>query len=51
MEPTNIVYYNNLSAVYFEQKDYEKTIEICQRGIEATRDHLPNFKDVAKGRK
>jgi len=36
--PDEITYFNNLAAVRFEQKDYEKCIEICKKGIEVGRE-------------
>ena len=35
-------------AVYFEQKEYEKCIEQCQKGIEIGRENRADFKLIAK---
>ncbi|XP_018334472.1 stress-induced-phosphoprotein 1 [Agrilus planipennis] len=47
-DPTDITFYNNLAAVYFEQKDYPKCIEICQQGIEVGRENRADFTLIAK---
>lgn len=47
-DPTDITFYNNLAAVYFEQKDYEKCIEECQKGISIGRENRADFKLIAK---
>ncbi|KAL1490159.1 hypothetical protein ABEB36_012898 [Hypothenemus hampei] len=47
-DPTDITFYNNLAAVYFEQKDYDKCIEKCEKGIEIGRENRADFKMIAK---
>lgn len=47
-DPTDITYYNNVAAVYFEQKEYEKCIEECKKGIEIGRENRADFKLIAK---
>lgn len=47
-DPTDITFYNNLAAVYFEQKDYEKCIELCEKGVEIGRENRADFKLIAK---
>lgn len=47
-DPTDITFYNNLAAVYFEQKDYEKCIDECQKGISIGRENRADFKLIAK---
>ncbi|KAL8283469.1 hypothetical protein RQP46_005572 [Phenoliferia psychrophenolica] len=44
----DVVYLNNLSAVYFEKGDYEKTIKTCQRAIDEGREVRADFKVIAK---
>lgn len=46
--PTDITFYSNKGAVYFEQKDYDKCIEICEKGIEIGRENRADFKLIAK---
>ncbi|KAJ8971761.1 hypothetical protein NQ317_001666 [Molorchus minor] len=47
-DPTDITFYNNLAAVYFEQKEYEKCIEGCEKAIEVGRENRADFKLIAK---
>lgn len=46
--PTDITFYNNIAAVYFEQKDYDKCIEQCEKGIDIGRENRADFKLIAK---
>lgn len=48
LEPTNITYYNNKSAVYFEQADYTKCIETCEKSVEVGRENRADYKLIAK---
>nr|CAH7713545.1 unnamed protein product [Callosobruchus chinensis] len=47
-DPTDITFYNNLAAVYFEQKEYEKCIKECERAIDVGRENRADFKLIAK---
>ncbi|VEN60495.1 unnamed protein product [Callosobruchus maculatus] len=47
-DPTDITFYNNLAAVYFEQKEYEKCIKECERAIDIGRENRADFKLIAK---
>ncbi|KAF7283191.1 hypothetical protein GWI33_001192 [Rhynchophorus ferrugineus] len=47
-DPTDITFYNNLAAVYFEQKEYDLCIKECERGIEIGRENRADFKMIAK---
>ncbi|XP_060529156.1 stress-induced-phosphoprotein 1 [Cylas formicarius] len=47
-DPNDITFYNNLAAVYFEQKEYEKCIKECEKGIEIGRQNRADFKLIAK---
>lgn len=38
-DPTDMTFYNNLAAVYFEQKDYERSIKECEKAIEIGREN------------
>lgn len=46
--PTDITYYNNIAAVYFEQKEYQKCIAECEKGIDIGRENRADFKLIAK---
>lgn len=37
-----------IPAVYFEQKEYEKCIAECEKGIEVGRENRADFKFIAK---
>lgn len=47
-DPTDMTFYNNLAAVYFEQKEYQKCIEQCEKAIEIGRENRADFKLIAK---
>lgn len=48
LDPNNIIYMNNEAAVHFENKDYDKCIEVCQQAVEIGREHRADFKLIAK---
>lgn len=47
-DPTDITFHNNIAAVYFEQKEYKKCIEQCEKAIEIGRENRADFKLIAK---
>lgn len=47
-DPTDITFYNNIAAVYFEQKDYEQCIKECEKGIEIGRENRADYKLISK---
>jgi len=47
-DPTEMVYFLNQGAVYLEQKDFDKCIEVCKKAAEVGIDHRADFKTVAK---
>lgn len=47
-DPTDITFYNNIAAVYFEQKEFKKCIEQCEKAIEIGRENRADFKLIAK---
>lgn len=47
-DTTDITFYTNLAAVYFEQKEYEKCIKECEKAIEIGRENRADFKLIAK---
>jgi len=48
LDPTDITFYNNVAAVYFEQKEYDKVIAECEKGIEIGRENRADFKLISK---
>lgn len=48
LDGTDITFYNNVAAVYFEQKDYDKCIAECERGIEIGRENRADYKLISK---
>ncbi|XP_051155550.1 stress-induced-phosphoprotein 1 [Leptopilina boulardi] len=48
LDPNEITFQLNIAAVYFEQKDYQKCIEQCERAIEIGRENRADFKLIAK---
>ena len=47
-DASDITFYNNLAAVFFEQKEYEKCIGECERAVEIGRENRADFKLIAK---
>lgn len=48
LDPNDIVFYNNLAAVYYEQHNYAQAIRECERAIEMAREKGADFKQIAK---
>ncbi|CAH0775335.1 unnamed protein product [Bemisia tabaci] len=48
LNPTEMTYYNNIAAVYFEQKEYHKCIEQCEKAVEVGRENRADFKLISK---
>lgn len=48
LDPTDIVFYNNLAAVHYEKQDYRQCIADCERGIEVGRENGADFKLMSK---
>merc|ERR1719198_37753 len=46
--PDEMTYYNNLAAVFFEQKKFDECIEKCKKAIEVGRAAYADYKVVAK---
>lgn len=44
----NITIYNNIAAVYYEQKLYERTIEYCQQAIDIHKQYGGDYKAIAR---
>lgn len=47
-DPTDISFYTNIAAVYFEQKEYRKCVEQCEKSIEVGRENRADYKLIAK---
>lgn len=48
LDPTDITFHNNIAAVYFETKEYEKCIEQCKKAVDTGRENRADFKLIAK---
>jgi len=48
LDPTDITFYNNLAAVFFERKEFEQCIKQCEKGIEIGRENRADYKLIAK---
>ncbi|CAD6577012.1 MAG: Hsp90 cochaperone [Tremellales sp. Tagirdzhanova-0007] len=46
--PKDVAFLTNLSAVYFEQGEYTKCIETCEKAVEEGRDLRADYKVIAK---
>lgn len=46
--PAELTYYTNKAAVYFEIKDYDKCIEMCEQAEEIAKQGYYDFKKLAK---
>ncbi|XP_063377990.1 stress-induced-phosphoprotein 1 [Cydia fagiglandana] len=47
-DSSDITFYTNMAAVYFEKKEYEKCIKECETAIEIGRENRADFKLIAK---
>ncbi|XP_064490068.1 stress-induced-phosphoprotein 1-like [Ornithodoros turicata] len=48
LDPTDISFRTNKAAAYFEQKEYQKCIEECEKAVETGRENRADFKLIAK---
>ena len=48
LNPTEITFRNNKAAVYFEQKDYDKCIEVLEEAITIGRENRADYTLIAK---
>jgi len=48
LDPAEITFRSNLAAVYFEKKDYEKAVKVCEEAIDIGRENRADFKLIAK---
>lgn len=47
-DPTDITFHNNIAAVYFEQKEFQKCIVECEKAVEVGRENRADYKLIAK---
>lgn len=47
-DPTDITFHNNIAAVYFEQKEFQKCIAECEKAVEVGRENRADYKLIAK---
>mmetsp|Transcript_42169 Transcript_42169/g.132836 ORF Transcript_42169/g.132836 Transcript_42169/m.132836 type:complete len:432 (-) Transcript_42169:279-1574(-) len=48
LDPTSMVYLNNIAAALFGQGKYEECIKKCQEAIEVGKQYRSDFKDIAR---
>jgi len=48
LDPTSMIYLNNISACHYEKKDYPATIESAKKAIEIGKENMASYKDIAK---
>ena len=48
LDPTDMTFRNNIAAVYFEQKEYEKCVKECLDAVEIGRENRADYKLIAK---
>lgn len=48
LDPSNIVFYTNKSAVLFEEGKYEECIDLCSKAVDIGRENRADFKLIAK---
>uniref|UniRef100_A0A0K2TTK7 Stress-induced-phosphoprotein 1 n=1 Tax=Lepeophtheirus salmonis TaxID=72036 RepID=A0A0K2TTK7_LEPSM len=46
--PSEVTFRTNLAAVYFEEKEFDECIKICEEAIEIGRENRADFKFIAK---
>ncbi|KAI6200025.1 Stress-induced-phosphoprotein 1 [Aphelenchoides besseyi] len=48
LDATNITFYNNKAACFFEEGKFDECIELCEKAVEIAREHRADFTLVAK---
>lgn len=48
LDPKNITFLTNKAAVYFEEEQYDKCIELCHKAVDTGREHRADYRLIAK---
>ena len=48
LEPTAIVYLNNMAAALFGLQKYQECLDTCKKAVEVGKEHRADFKDLAR---
>jgi len=48
LDPTNIVFYTNKAAVFFEQSELDKCLELCEKAVTIGRENRADYKLISK---
>ncbi|CAJ0954563.1 unnamed protein product, partial [Mesorhabditis belari] len=48
LNPSNIVFYNNKAAVFFEEERFDECIEMCKQAVEVGRDNRADYQMIAR---
>ncbi|VDM66765.1 unnamed protein product, partial [Strongylus vulgaris] len=48
LDPTNITFYTNKAAAFFEEQKFDECVEMCKKAVEVGREQRADFKLIAK---
>jgi stress-induced-phosphoprotein 1 len=48
LEPSNMIYWNNMAAAYFGKQNFQECVDTCKKAIEVGNEHRADFKDRAR---
>lgn len=48
LDPTNIVFYTNKTAVLFEEQRYDECLELCEKAVDVGRENRADYQLIAK---